>query len=38
MATSSPPTKKAAIEDALAKLKEAHKNADVAAIDTAIAS
>ena len=29
--------KKAAIETALGKLKEAHKNADVAAIDTAIA-
>ena len=29
--------KKSAIEGALAKLKEAHKNQDVAAIDTAIA-
>ena len=32
-----PADKKSAIEGALAKLKEAHKNADVAAIDTAIA-
>ena len=32
-----PADKKAAIESALGKLKEAHKNADVAAIDTAIA-
>ena len=32
-----PADKKAAIEGALGKLKEAHKNADVAAIDTAIA-
>ena len=32
-----PADKKAAIETALGKLKEAHKNADVAAIDTAIA-
>ena len=32
-----PADKKSAIEAALAKLKEAHKNADVAAIDTAIA-
>ena len=32
-----PADKKAAIEGALAKLKEAHKNADVAAIDTAMA-
>ena len=32
-----PAAKKAAIESALGKLKEAHKNADVAAIDTAIA-
>ena len=32
-----PPDKKSAIEGALAKLKEAHKNQDVAAIDTAIA-
>ena len=32
-----PAEKKSAIEGALAKLKEAHKNADVAAIDTAIA-
>lgn len=31
-----PADKKAAIETALGKLKEAHKNADVAAIDTAI--
>ncbi|MDE5815257.1 MAG: Hsp70 family protein, partial [Alistipes sp.] len=31
-----PADKKSAIEGALAKLKEAHKNADVAAIDTAI--
>ncbi|HIY69169.1 MAG TPA: Hsp70 family protein, partial [Candidatus Alistipes intestinigallinarum] len=31
-----PADKKAAIEGALAKLKEAHKNADVAAIDTAM--
>ena len=32
-----PADKKAAIETALGKLKEAHKNADVAAIDTALA-
>lgn len=32
-----PADKKGAIETALGKLKEAHKNADVAAIDTAIA-
>ena len=32
-----PADKKAAIETALGKLKEAHKNADVAAIDTAMA-
>ena len=32
-----PADKKATIESALGKLKEAHKNADVAAIDTAIA-
>ena len=32
-----PADKKSAIEGALAKLKEAHKNQDVAAIDTAIA-
>ena len=32
-----PADKKAAIESALGKLKEAHKNADVAAIDTAMA-
>ena len=32
-----PADKKSAIEGALGKLKEAHKNADVAAIDTAIA-
>ena len=32
-----PADKKAAIEGALGKLKEAHKNADVAAIDTAMA-
>ena len=32
-----PADKKSAIEGALAKLKEAHKNADVAAIDTALA-
>ena len=32
-----PTEKKSAIEAALAKLKEAHKNADIAAIDTAIA-
>ena len=32
-----PADKKSAIEGALAKLKEAHKNADVAAIDTTIA-
>ena len=32
-----PADKKSAIEGALAKLKEAHKNADVAAIDTAMA-
>ena len=32
-----PADKKAAIEGALTKLKEAHKNADVAAIDAAIA-
>ena len=32
-----PSEKKSAIEGALAKLKEAHKNADIAAIDTAIA-
>ena len=32
-----PADKKSAIETALGKLKEAHKNADVAAIDTAIA-
>ncbi|WP_300798631.1 Hsp70 family protein, partial [uncultured Alistipes sp.] len=31
-----PADKKAAIETALGKLKEAHKNADVAAIDTAM--
>ena len=31
-----PAEKKAVIEDALAKLKEAHKNQDIAAIDTAI--
>ena len=31
-----PADKKSAIEGALAKLKEAHKNQDVAAIDTAI--
>ncbi|MCH5330627.1 MAG: Hsp70 family protein, partial [Alistipes sp.] len=31
-----PAEKKSAIEGALAKLKEAHKNADLAAIDTAI--
>ena len=32
-----PADKKAAIETALGKLKEAHKNADVAAMDTALA-
>ena len=32
-----PADKKSAIEGALAKLKEAHKNADIAAIDAAIA-
>lgn len=32
-----PAEKKSAIESSLAKLKEAHKNQDVAAIDTAIA-
>ena len=32
-----PADKKSAIEGALAKLKEAHKSADIAAIDTAIA-
>ena len=32
-----PAEKKSAIEGALAKLKEAHKSADIAAIDTAIA-
>jgi molecular chaperone DnaK len=32
-----PADKKSAIETALGKLKEAHKNADLAAIDTAIA-
>ena len=32
-----PADKKSAIEGALAKLKEAHKNQDIAAIDTAIA-
>ena len=32
-----PADKKGAIETALGKLKEAHKNADVAAIDTALA-